>query len=171
MLFGIGITWGLPSRAIDPFLFGDREPWSGETINRLAGTRPETTTRGADVDATPMLSPDDSAIANETDEQRAQILIRYRLYTFQPDEMITFMSLSEMNPSSWELDPKLYQYGGCWIYSVGIHAPPDSTRSCPDTLSGPPGGLWPVLRDCPDLFRSLGARRSLRGLLACTAPV
>ena len=30
---------------------------------------------------------------NETDKQRAEIL-RYRLYTYQPDEMVTMMALA-----------------------------------------------------------------------------
>jgi hypothetical protein len=58
-------------------------------------------------------------LLNETDAQRAAIMVRYRLYTYQPDEMITMMSLASMHPSRGDLDPKLYQYGGLWIYPVG----------------------------------------------------
>ena len=32
----VGITWGLPSRKIDKYLFGEGEVWSGEKIYRLA---------------------------------------------------------------------------------------------------------------------------------------
>lgn len=51
-LFLPGINWGLPSRAVDPFLFGDRPVWSGELIEKLAP--PEDAQRGADVDANPI---------------------------------------------------------------------------------------------------------------------
>src|SRR5208282_2681397 len=50
---------------------------------------------------------------------RARILRRYRLYSNQPDEMITFRSLAQMHPGSGDFDPRLYQYGGLWIYPVG----------------------------------------------------
>ena len=32
----VGITWVLPSRDIDTYLFGGAEAWSGEKIYRLA---------------------------------------------------------------------------------------------------------------------------------------
>ena len=56
---------------------------------------------------------------NETDSQRAEIVRRYRLYSYQPDEMITFNALRQMKPGAGQLDPKLYQYGGLWVYPVG----------------------------------------------------
>lgn len=117
----VGIGWGLPSRSIDPFLFGEDEPWPGEKIYRLSGAgakfSPE---RGADVDPDPLqrLSPEPVPLT-ETDEQLARIYLRYRLYTYQPDEMITMMALAGMNPRRLDLDPRLYQYGGLFIYPVG----------------------------------------------------
>jgi len=115
--FALGIHWGLPSRAADPFLFGQRAPWTGEQIRKLIGDR-ATAGLGADVDRDPLISRDGPVWLNETDAQRAAIVLRYRLYSAQPDEMITFMSLAGMQPSRFELDPKLYQYGGLWIYGV-----------------------------------------------------
>ena len=50
---------------------------------------------------------------------RARILRRYRLYSNQPDEMITFRALAQMHPGAGDFDPRLYQYGGLWIYPVG----------------------------------------------------
>ncbi len=117
----VGIGWGLPSRSVDPFLFGEDEPWPGEKIYRLSGAgakfSPE---RGADVDPDPLqrLSPEPVPLT-ETDEQLARIYLRYRLYTYQPDEMITMMALAGMNPRRLDLDPRLYQYGGLFIYPVG----------------------------------------------------
>jgi hypothetical protein len=52
-------------------------------------------------------------------QSRARILLRYRLYSYQPDEMITFRALSQMHPDRRDFDPRMYQYGGLWIYPIG----------------------------------------------------
>ena len=64
---------------------------------------------------------DPSLVDSKRQDQiaRARILRRYRLYSFQPDEMITFRALAQMHPSAGDFDPRLYQYGGLWIYPVG----------------------------------------------------
>jgi hypothetical protein len=118
VIFLSGLNWGLPSRAADPFLFGAHAVWTGrEIMDRLpAETGRE---RGADVDENPLLDRSRAVVLNETDAQRAEIVRRYRMFSYQPDEMITFMALSGMNPSKGDLDPRLYQYGGLWIYPVG----------------------------------------------------
>jgi hypothetical protein len=113
-----GIRWGLPSRAIDPYLFGHEPPWSGEKILSLAGGWDEANV-GADVDRNPIGKPSKPILLNQADPQRAEIIRRYRLFSNQPDEMITFRALSQMQPGALKLDPKLYQYGGLWIYPVG----------------------------------------------------
>ena len=116
-----GITWGLPTRAVDSYLFGDAGHWSGEKIYRLAGADQKfDRDRGADVDADPIARESGEPIPlTDTDADIARILLRYRLYTHQPDEMITMMALAGMNPRSLDLDPRLYQYGGLFIYPVG----------------------------------------------------
>lgn len=118
-VFLLGITWGLPSRAADPFLFGDHPVWSGKEIAALAGDRSSNASLGADVDRNPIAPNAGPIVLNENDQQRAEIVRRYRLYTYQPDEMITMMALASMRPSARDFDPKLYQYGGLWIYPVG----------------------------------------------------
>ena len=116
----VGINWGLPSRRIDNYLFGSAKPWSGETIARLAGAAAKASaSRGADVDADPLAKGDEPILLNATDEQAAAIYLRYRLYTHQPDEMITMMALSQMRPGQGDFDPRMYQYGGLFIYPVG----------------------------------------------------
>ena len=117
--FLVGINWGLPSRRADAFLFGNRQPWSGQEIVALAGGGAADPNRGADVDVNPIGSRDTSVVLNDTDARRAEIVRRYRLYSYQPDEMITFNALRQMNPRARQLDPKLYQYGGLWVYPVG----------------------------------------------------
>src|SRR5262245_50827915 len=108
LVFLLGITWGLPSRAPDPFLFGDHPAWSGKEIAALAGERQSGASIGADVDRNPIAPDFPRIVLNETDQQRAEIVRRYRLYTYQPDEMITMMALASMRPSLRDFDPKLY---------------------------------------------------------------
>lgn len=119
VVFTAGITWGLPSRAVDPFLFGDHPVWTGKQILERAGQWQQGDSLGADVDRDPLLRRDRVVALNATDVQRAEIIRRYRLFTYHPDEMVTMMALKEMSPGQERLDPKLYQYGGLWIYPVG----------------------------------------------------
>lgn len=84
----------------------------------LAGAGNDASNRAADVDANP-LDRSDTVVVNATDAQRAEIVRRYRLYSYQPDEMQTFMALKEMKPGALDLDPKFYKYGGLWVYPVG----------------------------------------------------
>lgn len=63
--------------------------------------------------------PDLKSVKAADDVSRARILRRYRLYSYQPDEMISFRALAMMHPGKYEFDPKLYQYGGLWIYPLG----------------------------------------------------
>lgn len=117
--FGLGISWGLPSRAADAYLFGDRTPWTGAEVAALTGDRAADAHLGADVDRNPLSGREKPQILNPDDAARAAVVLRYRLYSAQPDEMITFMSLAGMRPRQGQLDPKLYQYGGVWVYGVG----------------------------------------------------
>ena len=111
-----GIGWGLPSRAADPLLFGDREPWTGAQIVELAGGFDAAAARGADVDANPLVDRD-GVVLNATDAQRAEIVRRYRLMSRQPDEFINFSAIAGM-AARGDGDPRLYQYGGVWLYGV-----------------------------------------------------
>jgi hypothetical protein len=116
-IFGTGINWGLPSRLGDPFLLG--RDYHAMHLEALTSKTPEVdAAAGADVVA-PEGKADEIVTLNGTDAERARILCRYRLYSDQPDEMITFRSLSQMKPASGDFDPRLYQYGGLWIYGVG----------------------------------------------------
>jgi hypothetical protein len=117
----VGITWGLPTRKIDKYLFGDAIPWSGETIYGLANADEKfSPSRGADVDVDPVDKASRKLVLlTATEQDTAKIYLRYRLYTHQPDEMITMMALAGMRPGSLDLDPRLYQYGGLFIYPVG----------------------------------------------------
>ncbi|HYE18439.1 MAG TPA: glycosyltransferase family 39 protein [Tepidisphaeraceae bacterium] len=113
VFFG-GIRWGLPTRAGDRYLFPAGDAWDGKRVLAAGGTLDVDAARGADQDATPDVRPD--GVLNATAAERAQIVRRYRLFSHQPDEMVTFMALAGMRGS---FDPRMYQYGGLWVYPVG----------------------------------------------------
>jgi hypothetical protein len=117
VLFLVGIDWGLPTRDIDPLLFGGEGAWSGDRLAELVG--PDVLSAAhvaADVDVNPLADTAAPVELTARPEQRAELIVRYRLYSYQPDEMITFRALYK---ARHDLDPKLYQYGGLFLYSVG----------------------------------------------------
>ena len=117
-VFLAGINWGLPSRNVDHYLFGNHNVWSGAEVQRLAGPT-EDPNRSVDVASHAAIDRRVPVQVNKTDEDRARIVRRYRLMSYQPDEWSTLKSLSEMKPGQGNFDPKLYQYGGLWIYPIG----------------------------------------------------
>lgn len=111
-----GQNWGLPSREADRFLFGDQAPWSAERIQSAGG--PWSPSSGAaDADTSPLTPATQPTVLNDTPARQAQIIRRYRLFSHQPDEMLTFMALAGMKSHNY--DPRMYQYGGLWFYPVG----------------------------------------------------
>jgi hypothetical protein len=136
---------------VDPYLFGDHPVWTGAEIARLTPPRPAGP-GGADVDVNPLTGVTSAGpvVVNATDADRAEIVRRYRLYTYQPDEMITLMSLSGMRPGSLQLNPKLYQYGGLWIYPVGAMLKGASLLHVVDLRGGPQGVAYYL--DHPEAF-------------------
>src|SRR5258708_5193822 len=115
-LFFTGINWGLPTRSTDAYLFGDHPAWTGSQILQLTSSTAEDETRAADVSSEPVVNRSQPVVLNATDAQRARIVRRYRLMSHQPDEFTTFAALSGMKPSHGDLDPRMYKYGGLWIY-------------------------------------------------------
>lgn len=93
--------------------------WGGREMLILAGEVAEKPDRSADVSAKPLEPRDRAVVVNDTDQDRARIVRRYRLMSYQPDEFTTFKSLSEMKPARGDLDPRMYKYGGLWVYPVG----------------------------------------------------
>lgn len=113
------LGWGLPSRTRDATLFGGAAPWPAERY-RAAQALAARATRpaGADTDLDPLAAGNGISDLTPDDAARAAILRRYRLYSRQPDEMITFMALQRMNPRAGDFDPRMYQYGGAYVYAV-----------------------------------------------------
>ena len=115
----MGICWGLPSNRADGFLVGNRQPWPASAILVLVGDVSAHSDRAADVSSNPLDRRNHAIIANATDQDRARIIHRYRLMSYQPDEFATFASLAQMKPGRGDLDPRMYKYGGLWVYPVG----------------------------------------------------
>jgi hypothetical protein len=115
------LRWGLPDRSRDELLFGGGPAWPAERYDaaRVLQERRERAA-GADTDLNPLARRDQLVVLTADEPARAEILRRYRLYTRQPDEMITFMALQRMQPRQWDFDPKLYQYGGGFIYLMAV---------------------------------------------------
>ena len=112
--------WGLPSRQADELLFGGAPPWSADRYHTAAALQVrQERSGGADTDLDPLTQRDRIVDLTATAAARAEILRRYRLFSRQPDEMITFMALQRMRPRQFDFDPRLYQYGGAFIYLVG----------------------------------------------------
>ena len=114
------LWWGLPGTRDDDLLFGGRPAWTADRYRASSDlARLRQRPAGADVDLNPL--PDRSRIIDltATEETRAEILRRYRLYSRQPDEMIIFRALQCMDPRRLDFDPRLYQYGGGYLYLIG----------------------------------------------------
>ena len=114
------LLWGLPSSRNDDLLFGGETPWPAERYNVAADLEAlQQRDAGADTDLNPLASRDRRVDLTSDDDARAEILRRYRLFSRQPDEMIILRALQRMRPRALDLDPRLYQYGGGYIYLVG----------------------------------------------------
>lgn len=112
--------WGLPARTQDDLLFGGRQPWPAQRYGAAqAAEERRRRAAGADTDLNPLAHRQYIVNLTPDDDARAEILRRYRLYSRQPDEMITFMALQRMRPRAGDFDPRLYQYGGGYIYLIG----------------------------------------------------
>jgi hypothetical protein len=113
------LAWGLPTRAYDRLLFGAGGAWSADQYAATAALAARRTRNaGADTDLNPIADRDRLVDLTPDHAARAEILRRYRLFSRQPDEMIIFQSLQQMNPRRLDFDPRLYQYGGGYLYLI-----------------------------------------------------
>lgn len=114
------LWWGLPGSDRDRYLFGGDPPWPAERYDVEAEVaRLRKRTAGADTDLNPITARNQLIDLTATTEDRAEILRRYRLFSRQPDEMIILRALQRMQPRELDFDPRLYQYGGAYVYLVG----------------------------------------------------
>lgn len=119
VMFTLGIDWGLPSPERSAYLLGDEPAWPAERIAKLKPADEwKKSDAGADVDQNPLDATVGWRTLTATDTDRAEILNRYLLFSHQPDEMITFMSIAKMSPGKGDFNPRMFQYGGLFIYPV-----------------------------------------------------
>lgn len=97
-----GIRWGLPNRARVDLLGEDPGAIRQQVLT-------ESRKSGSVVIAEP-----ESGQTN-----LARTYRRYFLYSHHPDEMLTLMSLAQMRPAKFDLNPHLFQYGGLFVYPIG----------------------------------------------------
>ena len=142
------VRWGLPSSADNKFLFGVSPAWPAERY-RIGEALKDRLHRsgGADTDLDPLSTSQGIVDLTSDDAARSEILRRFRLFTRQPDEMITLMALQRMTPRRFDFDPRLYQYGGAYIYMVGAALGATSLLGL-TTISADPG----VYLARPELF-------------------
>jgi len=98
-----GIRWGLPCKARVELLGDDlqaiRQQMSLELPTQAS-----------------VVIPEDGQVQFNVGRAYRDCLLR----TYHPDESLTLMSLAGMNPSKWNFHPHLFQYGGLYIYPMGV---------------------------------------------------
>ena len=84
----------------------------GTTINDMMGSRL----------VNPVIedNPDNSSAFYSDDENPTQWHQRFMLYSIDADEMLSIMALSRIKPAALQFDPQYYQYGGAWLYPLGV---------------------------------------------------
>ncbi len=112
------IDWGLYSDLRERYLFPPGSEWSPHRVASELQSAPPAE-RGADVDPNPAAAGDTPRILNDSAAAIAELYSRFLLYSSQPDEMITFRALGRMDPTAGDFDPRLYQYGGVFVYPIG----------------------------------------------------
>lgn len=85
----------------------------GTTINNQEGVKSLKATE-ATVDSAPKI---ESRIKLENPEQWRQ---RFMLYSVEADELLSILALSRIDPPALKFDPQYYQYGGAWLYPLGL---------------------------------------------------
>lgn len=46
-------------------------------------------------------------------------MMRFKLYSVEPDDVVNIMALARVRPGELKLDPGFYQYGGAYLYPLG----------------------------------------------------
>ena len=85
------------------------------------------------------------ATNKEIPESPAKAAMRFKLYSVNPDEHLSIMALSRMKPGKLEFDPGYYQYGGAFLFPLGVwyfglsKVGAIEVRSLEKVLNGPEG--------------------------------
>lgn len=119
-MFLAGVNWGLPSSSVEKYLFPDGQALSGAQILQFGGDWQADAIANSYSEIDPLPASSSPVLLNADAQGQARIARRYLLYSSHPDEMNNFRALASMSPSQLDFDPKLYHYGGLWIYPIGV---------------------------------------------------
>jgi hypothetical protein len=137
-----GIGWGLcdDQRIAHLFPKGETE-WSPEVVATHQSTAAPSTTLAADADANALPDSPDPIALNASSAATAEIYTRFLLYSAQPEEMLVFKSIGRMRPGEFDFDPRMYQYGGLFIYSIAAALKAGMITGVVDDASQAPSSL------------------------------
>jgi hypothetical protein len=64
----------------------------------------------------------DQLVGGKTDRAESLDLwmVRFKLYSIEADEVDNIIALARIRPALWQFDPKFYQYGGAFLYPLGV---------------------------------------------------
>ncbi len=57
----------------------------------------------------------------ERAESLALWMVRFKLYTIDSDEVYSIIALARIKPAQLQFDPHYYQYGGAFLYPLGVY--------------------------------------------------
>lgn len=52
-------------------------------------------------------------------ETQQKWMMRFKLYSVEPDEVVSVMALARIKPAALQFDPGFYTYGGAYLYTLG----------------------------------------------------
>ena len=54
-------------------------------------------------------------------ESAEKRMLRFKLYSVNPDEHLSIMALRRIRPARFDFNPDLFQYGGAFLYPLGLY--------------------------------------------------
>ncbi len=60
-------------------------------------------------------------LGGDRSETLDRSMLRFKLYSIEADEIAVIIALARIRPSQLQFDPHLYQYGGAFLYPLGVY--------------------------------------------------
>ncbi len=113
---GLSVNWGLPGPERVKLLFpgGVDETTLAEISARAAAKS------AAESDVPIVLQGQRPAAPRWSRDEALDACRRFLLYSDNPDEMMTLSALSRLKPAEGRFDPGIGQYGGAFLYPLGV---------------------------------------------------
>lgn len=114
-----GLDWGLPSRERVSLFLGANAGEAVEAVSRSLAVDRERKKGRAGPYPIPLQGWATAVQEITADpDELIRVYRRYFLFSHHPDEILTLMAISSMNPQVLDFDPKFYAYGGLFIYPI-----------------------------------------------------